>query len=149
AAYDPLPAGNANTPAAGQSAPVNVVDKLLERYVAAIGGEQAVRAITTRRATGSFEVTSAGVAGTTEIYQKAPNKNLAIVRVPGLMPFRTGLNGSVGWEQDAQGNLRRLSAAEVAAARRDNDFYADLNMRSAYSTMNLSGKEKIDGHDAL
>ena len=140
---------NSNTSSDQTTAPVNMVDKLLERYVAAIGGEQAVRAITSRRASGSFEVSTAGVAGTTEIYQKAPNKNLVIVSVPGLMTFRTGFNGSVGWEQDAQGNLRRLSATEVAAAKRDNDFYSDLNMRSAYSSMNLSGKEKVDGHDAL
>jgi len=140
---------NANTSSNGAPAAENVVDQILTRYVQALGGEQALKAVSSRVATGSFEVSSAGVSGTAEVYQKAPNKNLFVVSVPGLLTSRRGFNGSAGWEVDAEGNVKRLAGSELSSMKRDSGFYRELNLRSEYSSLNLSGKEKVDGHDAF
>jgi serine/threonine protein kinase len=140
---------NANTSSTGAAPVENVVDQILTRYVQALGGEQALRAVSSRVATGTFEVASAGVSGTAELYQKAPNKNLFVVSVPGLLTSRRGFNGSSGWEEDAEGNVKRLAGSELSAMKRGSGFYRELNLRNDYSSLTLSGKEKVDGHDAF
>jgi serine/threonine protein kinase len=140
---------NANTASTGAAPVENVVDQILSRYVQALGGEQALRAVSSRVATGSFEVASAGVTGTAELYQKAPNKNLIIISVPGLLTSRRGFNGSSGWEVDAEGKVKQLAGSELAAMKRGSGFYRELNLRNDYSSLNLSGKDKVDGHDAF
>ena len=150
-AADTTPSTNANSNTSSAEAPAteNVVDKILARYVQALGGEEALKAVSSRVATGSFEVPSAGVSGTAEFYQKAPNKNLFIISIPGLATTRRGFNGSTGWEVDNEGNVKRLTGSELAAMKRGSDFYRDLNLRNAYSNLSLSGKEKVDGKDAF
>ena len=108
-----------------------------------------MKAVSSRVATGSFEVPSAGVSGTAEFYQKAPNKNLFIITIPGLATTRRGFNGSTGWEVDNEGNVKRLTGSELAAMKRGSGFYRELNLRNDYSNLSLSGKEKVDGKDAF
>jgi serine/threonine protein kinase len=145
----PPPAANSNTASAEAPAAENIVDKILAHYVQALGGEQALKAVSSRVATGSFEVPSAGVSGTAEVYQKAPNKNLFIVSVPGILTSRRGFNGSAGWEVDGEGDVKRLSGSELSAMKRTSGFYRELNLRNDYSSLTLSGKEKVDGKDAF
>src|SRR5205085_9842503 len=82
-----------------------------------------LRAISSRVATGVVEAPSVGVNGTAELYQKAPNKNLLVFSVPGLISTRRGFNGSVAWDLDPEGNVKRLSGGELAALKRDSGFY--------------------------
>jgi serine/threonine protein kinase len=149
----PATSANSNTASseadASASATGNVVDTILARYVQALGGEQALKAVSSRVATGSFEIPSAGISGTAEIYQKAPNKNLLIVSIPGIATTRRGFNGSVGWEEDAEGKVNRLSGKELASMQRTSGFYRELNLRADYTNMTLAGQEKVDGKDAF
>ncbi|MFL6275724.1 MAG: serine/threonine protein kinase [Blastocatellia bacterium] len=140
---------NANTSASDTSATGNVVDKILTNYVNALGGEAAIKAVSSRVATGTFEVPSAGVSGTAEFYWKAPNKYLFVASVPGLVATRRGFNGSTGWETDNDGNVKQITGTELASMKRDADFYRELNLRTGYSSMTLSGKEKVEGKDAF
>ncbi|MEN3335962.1 MAG: eukaryotic-like serine/threonine-protein kinase, partial [Blastocatellia bacterium] len=150
-AANTTPSTNANSNTSSTEAPAteNIVDKILARYVQALGGEEALKAVSSRVATGSFEVPSAGVSGTAEVYQKAPNKNLFIIRILGLATTRRGYNGSTGWEVDNEGNVKRLTGSELAAMKRGSGFYRELNLRNDYSNLTLSGKEKVDGKDAF
>jgi serine/threonine protein kinase len=142
---------NSNTAAATDTAAptANVVDQILARYIQALGGEEAIKAVSSRVATGTFEIPSAGVSGTAELYQKPPNKNLIIITVPGLVTTRRGFNGSSGWETEPDGSVKTITGSELAAMKRGSGFYRELNLRNDYSNMTLSGKEQVDGKDAL
>jgi serine/threonine protein kinase len=140
---------NSNTTASDSTQTTNVVDTILARYVQALGGEQAMKAITSRVATGTFEVASAGVSGTAEIYTKAPDKSVVIISVPGLLTSRRGFNGSTGWEEQADGSVKRLTGGELSKIRRESDFYHELNLRDGFTSMTLAGQEKVDGKDAF
>lgn len=143
------PDANSNTSGGDQAQTTNVVDTILARYVQALGGEQAIRAVSSRVATGTFEVPSAGVSGTAEIYSKAPNRSLIIISVPGLLTSRRGFNGSTGWEEEADGTIKRLAGKELATMKRESAFYSELNLRNDYQSMSLAGQEKVDGKDAF
>ncbi|MCI0490606.1 MAG: protein kinase [Blastocatellia bacterium] len=124
------------------------VDRILNRYVEALGGREAFESVTSRVVKGTFELTNLGMTGTIESYAKAPNKLLVITSVPGLGATRYGYNGEVGWSSDQQLGLRALTGAELAGVIRDADFYRDANLKRTYSALTLGGKERIKGREA-
>lgn len=131
-------------PSANSAAPS--VDKIIDHYVAAVGGRAAWQKLTSRVSMGTIEVPSANLSGTVVIHEKAPNKILAIIIVSGSA-FRQGFDGTVGWAEDPQSGIREQSGAELAEARRQGDFYSPLNTHEHYSKITFLGSEKVNDHD--
>jgi hypothetical protein len=124
------------------------ITETLDRYTEALGGKATVEGVTTRVAKGSFEMTDLGTVGTIETYAKAPNKFLLVMNVSGMGVARTGFNGSVGWVQELGGlSMRRVEGAELAAMKRDADFYREVRLKELFSKLTFAGKLSVDGHD--
>ena len=58
-------------------------EKIIERYVEAIGGADAVRAHSSTQVQGTMELLGQGIQGEMRMYAAAPNKILMIVSFPG------------------------------------------------------------------
>src|SRR2546429_9193315 len=71
-------------------------DEVLAGYVAALGGRAALEKITSRVAKGSFDVSGIAMSGPVEIYAKAPNLMLLVLKMPGQETFKDGFDGKVG-----------------------------------------------------
>jgi len=71
------------------------VKQILDHYVQAVGGVEALMKITTRVAKGS-RIGADGVLVPEEVYQKAPNKLLTVTSYPNVV-FSNGFNGASGW----------------------------------------------------
>ncbi len=125
------------------------VDEVLSRYIEAVGGEDAVRAVTSRVVKASFEIPDTGVGGTTEIYAKAPNKYLTIIGGPGGLSTRSAFNGSEAWSKEPTGELREIDGAELEGIKRDAYFYRELDFRELYADLSVRGKEKLKGRDVI
>jgi hypothetical protein len=69
------------------------VDQVLDRYVQAIGGKAVIEKQTSRVSKGSFELAAFGASGTAEVYEKAPNKTVAIVNIAGFGVIQEGFDG--------------------------------------------------------
>ncbi|HET8674224.1 MAG TPA: protein kinase [Blastocatellia bacterium] len=124
------------------------VDRVLDRYVEALGGREAWQSVTSRVATGTFEMPDLGLTGTTEIYLKAPNRMMFTLTMPGVGTTRTGFNGVTGWAEDPQSGLRSLSGTELEDLRRDAAFYRDIELKNIYPKIELKGSEMIEGRSA-
>ena len=133
-------------PAAAQDASPSV-DQILDKYVQAIGGKEAVQKITSRVAKGSFEMAEMGGDATTEIYEKAPNMMYSVTS-SGMGEFKRGYNGTVGWSNNPMQGLVELSGTELADMKRSSDFYRDIKLKELYPKRTLKGKEAVNGHDA-
>src|SRR5262245_40449916 len=57
-------------PAAG----LPTADAIIDKYISAVGGKEAVMKHTSRTMKGSFEIEAMGMTGTVQIFSKAPNK---------------------------------------------------------------------------
>src|SRR5437879_3173720 len=95
-------AGAVGQQAQAPSASLPTVEQVLDKYVQAMGGKDALDKVTTRVMKGSIELPATGdagsiVPGTIEIYMKAPNKRMLIVNIPGNGTDRRGYNGKDGW----------------------------------------------------
>ena len=124
------------------------IDRVLDRYVEALGGREAWQNVTSRVAVGTFEMPDLGLSGTAEVYAKAPNRLMFTLTLPGVGTTRTGFNGAAGWAEDPQNGLRMLSGGELEDIKRDATFYKDIELKSVYPKIELKGSETIGGRSA-
>jgi len=146
-------------PEAKLAEPLPGVDQLIDKYQQALGGKAAVDKIQTRvtrmsmlrpklvnSGTPKAAMINRGETWSLEIYQKSPDKFLAIITSPGGI-IQQGFNGNAGWIKTADGQ-RALSSQDVARMKRQADFSKDLKLKEQYSKMEVAGKEKLGGHEA-
>ncbi len=124
------------------------VDQILDKYVKAIGGEAAFKKLTTRIIKGTFEDLISDVYGSFEIYAKAPNKIVQIGRAQlkegSAFDISQGFNGTIGWSLNtAGGGFRELTGTELAAERREAEFYGEVKLKELYPKMTLKGEAKV------
>lgn len=124
------------------------VDEILARFVKATGGKEAIEKVTSRTAKGAFEIEAMSLSGTIEMYTKAPNKSAMVIELPGLGKIYGVFDGAKGYSTDPMSGIRELSGTELAAMKRQSDFYRDLNLKQHYPTITLKGKEKVGAAEA-
>ena len=127
-------------------------EQILAKYVEALGGEQAIRKVTSRLIIAKQDIPT-GPGGviptpaTMQRYQKAPNLLLNVYRTD-KYSISNGFDGSVSWAQDAKGRVTEPVKLEQIRAKRIADFYEPLNLKQAYSQMKVEGIEKVNNRDA-
>lgn len=117
-------------------------EQVLERYVRAIGGREAIEKVKTWVKKGSFELTDEMVASV-EFYEKAPNKFVHLVSFPGGGYFQEGFDGTVAWEKSAQDGLREITGPPMVWIRREADFHREIKLKQLYPIMSFKGKRKV------
>ena len=122
------------------------VDELLKRFVEAMGGPAAIKAINSRVTKGTLDITGVSRGGAFESYAVAPNKAFTLIQAHPLGVVRLGFNGRVGWTTSASGR-RLLKGVELAKLQRDSDFYSWLNIKTVYAKVTLPGMSKIGYRD--
>jgi photosynthetic reaction center cytochrome c subunit len=118
-------------------------DQLLEKYLAAIGGEAALERVTSRVEKG--KINANGQQLPIEVYAKAPDKRISIMHLPNGESI-TAFDGKQGWLSNA-GHPHMMSAAENDAARIDSDLYFARHVKNMYKKFTVVPSEKLDGHD--
>jgi photosynthetic reaction center cytochrome c subunit len=119
-------------------------DGLLEKYLAAIGGADALQKITSRVQKGTLTAFG-GQHFPVEVYSRAPDKRVSVMHLQGGDSF-TGFDGKQGW-LSVPGRVHTMSAAENAAARIDADLYFPAHVKTLYQKFSVDAGEKVDGHD--
>jgi photosynthetic reaction center cytochrome c subunit len=119
-------------------------EQLLDKYLAAIGGADALQKITSRVQKGTITAFG-GQHFPVDVYSKAPDKRLSVMHLQGGDSF-TGFDGKQGW-LSVPGRVHMMSVAENAAARIDADLYLPAHLKTLYEKFRVDIGEKIDGHD--
>jgi hypothetical protein len=127
-------------------------DQILAKYVQALGGEQALRKVTSRAITGTQYIPTGpgGVVPTpaaVERLQKAPNLSVTTYRAP-TYAIAEGYDGMTAWTQNQAGRVLEPVKVDVGRAARAADLYEPLNLKQEYAQLTVRGIEKVDGRDA-
>jgi photosynthetic reaction center cytochrome c subunit len=138
---EPKPAAP-TTPAAGAAA--LTADQIVDKYVAAVGGADAIRKVTTRQAKGMVIVN--GAQTPIELFMKAPNLRLSISQNPSGGSF-TAFDGSAGWMGSAGHAAREMSPAESWAAGLDAEFYLPLRIKEMFPQLRRARPEIVNGSE--
>jgi hypothetical protein len=142
---------------AAQAASLPSPQAIFARYVTALGGEAAIRRVTSRRIT-ALQESAADVRGLApslhtlvQQYGKAPNQWVTTLQTANAKTAR-GFDGTVAWIQDARGAVTESTGAApappLARVRRNADFYEPLNLTQAYSQVATKDLVKVHDRDA-
>jgi photosynthetic reaction center cytochrome c subunit len=131
---------------------IPTADQIFAKYVDALGGEQALRKVTSRVITGTQMIpTGPGGAvpfpATIERLQKAPNVVVNTYRTP-TYTIADGFDGNKAWTMSAQGRVTEPLNIDQGRAKRDADLYLPLNLKQLYPTLEVKGIERVNGRDA-
>ncbi len=115
-------------PTAGSTPPT--ADSILEKYVTALGGADAMKKVTSRVGTGAIIVS--GKETPIEVFTKAPNKRITITHASSG-DSSTAFDGTVGWMGTAGRPVREMSAADVKGSALDSEFYLPLRLKEIFT----------------
>ena len=118
---------------------------VIDHYIAAIGGEQALQKITSCIMAGKI-VTAKGATGTYQIEQVPPNRGHESVTL-GSFHRERGVRDTVGWEKTPFGTVDLLPQ-QVPDTDLSLPLLLDVQVKRQYIEATVSGKEKINNRDA-
>jgi hypothetical protein len=124
-------------------------EHVLSRYLAAMGGEDALHKITSMSAAGSIFVATYGAYGEYREVAKAPRSFRRTFRFPGYATLERAFDGTRGWEEGPDHGLEELAGARLSEVRRQAEFHLPLNLRSSYPRLSVRGRGRIDEFDCV
>ena len=102
-------------------------EQILDKYVTAIGGSEAIAKLKTRSMKGAF-ITSNGMSLGYEIQQAAPEQLFVLLTTPRQGIIERGFDGSVGWEKSGRG-VRAIEDTELFYLRRYPGLFQDIKLK--------------------
>jgi photosynthetic reaction center cytochrome c subunit len=114
-------------------------DQIVDKYVAALGGADAIRKVTSRIMKGTIAV--GGSEMPIELFTKAPNKRVSISNGQSFTAF----DGAAGWMGNTGRPARDMSAAESEAAGLDAEFSLALRLKEIFPQLRRGRPETIGG----
>jgi outer membrane lipoprotein-sorting protein len=115
-------------------------DQLIDKYVEALGGKDAIQKITSRVEKGTL--TAGEMKAPVDVYAKAPDKRIAIVHMPGG-DTSTAFDGHVGWLSSPGRPTLEMSAAETDNVRMDAELFFAADLKQLFQSFRVRSQEKI------
>lgn len=122
--------------------------EVVQRHVAAIGGEAAFRRVRSMRLQGRFEISGQNIFANFEELVARPNKLLIRASIPGMGDTEQGFDGVVAWMIDPQTGPRILKNRERDEAAADADFDGPLHLPEHLKELRTIARTTFDGHAA-
>ncbi len=138
----------AAAPAAATTAALPAPQVIVDKYVKAIGGRDALLKRSSMKSTGTFEMPAAGIKADVETYAMRPNLMFVKINIPGMGEVMQGFDGTTAWAMDPNSGPRVLTGKELSQTVQRADFNADLHDTSSYSAMHTVEKTEFEGRPA-
>jgi len=122
-------------------------DPILDKYLAAVGGADAVQKVTSRVEKGTLT----GFGGqhfSIDVYDKAPDKRVSVMHLPNGDSV-TAFDGHSGWLSTPGRPAHIMTGEENAAAGMDADLHFAVHLKTLRQKFLAGPGEKIDGHETV
>lgn len=119
--------------------------QIVDAYVQAIGGTEAISRATHRHFRGEMSMPAAGMTMSMEMWQARPNKMLMVMSIPGMGEMRQGFDGEVAWSSNPMQGPRIIEGAELEQTMRQADFDANLRFDHLFPTMETVERAEVSG----
>ncbi len=95
------------------------------------------------RLEGTMSIPAQSISATMNVLI-APNRGFrALVELPGMGAFESGVSGDVAWSNDMMSGPRILEGEEAKQMFREMDLYADLHWDQYYQSITYMGEETV------
>lgn len=129
---------------ANESAKPAGADPIVEKYLAAVGGAEALQKISSRVAKGSAIM--GGHPLPIEIFAQAPDKRVSVTHLP-EGDIITAYDGHTGWLGNPGRPPRPMGKSESEAARLDADMSLAAHIKTIFPELKVAPAEKIGDHE--
>ncbi|MBC7932333.1 MAG: c-type cytochrome [Rubrivivax sp.] len=126
--------------------PTPTVQQVFDKYVAAVGGSDAIARFQTTVVKGTRDA-SQGRSFPFEATSKGADKFLIVVQVPEAGTFTQGLNGASGWVKNPR-TQRALNPAELMDLRRTAELLDVIKFKPT-ATMRVAGQRRMGEREVL
>jgi zinc protease len=123
-------------------------EKILDKYIKALGGRKAIQKVKTRVAAGTVELVPMNLKGTFESYTAPERKAYSKVSIAGIGDIIEATDGTTAWTVNPLQGSRDRTGAELAQAKLAADFYRDIRLGKLYPKMEVKGIEKVGEKEA-
>lgn len=136
------------------SVPASAQDKLpaareiIDRYVQASGGREAMSRHSSRRAVGKINMPAQGVEGDVEILAARPDLMRLRMTIAGVGEIQSGYNGKVAWSLNPLTGPMLMQGKSHEQAKADADFDSLLHLDTQYKTLETLEKTTFEGRPA-
>lgn len=118
---------------------------VIDRYVKAIGGREAVLKHASRRAIGTFSMPAQGISGTLELLAARPDRFVLRISLAGLGEIATGFDGTIGWLVNPMTGPMLLQGKQLDQLRVDSEFDAPLHDPAGYRALEIVERVEFEG----
>jgi photosynthetic reaction center cytochrome c subunit len=119
-------------------------DKLVEKYLQALGNQTDLHKLSSRSEKGKA-IVAPGREYSLEAAYTASDKATSSVHMPDG-DVVTGYNQQIGWQIFPGRPAHDMSDAEVGAAKVDSTFYFPLHVKELFSELKTTSTDKVGGH---
>jgi photosynthetic reaction center cytochrome c subunit len=127
--------------AAAAAKPLPTADAILDKYLQAVGGREAIEKITSRVEKASLTVPG-GPEVPIDIFAKAPDKRISIMHMREGDSI-TAFDGHQGWLSNPGRPVRPMSEQDNNVAKLDADLHFAADVKQLFSSFQVSESEKI------
>jgi outer membrane lipoprotein-sorting protein/thiol-disulfide isomerase/thioredoxin len=115
------------------------LNSILERYVTALGGREAVANLKSRVTRARIDIAGVSFGGRLETFAKAPNMLVTVMKTESTGTVKRGFDGRTSWMISNQKEFKNPSPMDLAALAADADFYREIKLKDHYSRVALVG----------
>ncbi len=142
--------------ACGRIAAAQTADDIVEKYLSAIGGRAALAKITSRSTTGTMTMSlpNGQVSGSIEILNQQPNRARTLLKLDlssvgaGQVTREQRFDGTTAYVLDSMQGNREITGTQLESMKNAMFPTPLLGYKERGATVELAGKEKVDGRDA-
>lgn len=136
-------------PAAARAQEAPTAAAVLDKYVSAIGGRDALAKVTSIKQNATLQIPAVGLEAAVEAIMAAPNKMASKASIPGMGEMLQGTDGTVAWDVNPMQGPRLLADKELSQMLESADFQGNLTMSTdRYSAMENLGAVDFGGEKA-
>ena len=118
---------------------------IIDRHVAAIGGQELIRKTKSMHLTCKLEVAAQNIAGDLEVLAAAPNKLIVKSVIPGFGEATAGFDGALGWTIDSMSGPQIVLENQLQDLREKADFFDVLHDEANFKSVQTVDVSDFEG----
>lgn len=117
------------------------VAQVVDRYYTAMGGKDKLAEVKTIVTKGKMLVPEAGIEGTMEMIQMAPNRMMTKASIPQVMEQQSGFDGEFAWDSSDMMGDRIMDEKETEQVKLQGSMWTLWDYEKNFDSVEVSGPE--------
>ncbi|GAC1446495.1 MAG: hypothetical protein NVSMB56_05720 [Pyrinomonadaceae bacterium] len=119
-------------------------ERIMERYIQAIGGREAIEKLKSRVSTGTCSFSLQNLTGKVALYEQTPDKKSFGITIPNIGTIQIGFNGAQGWMSHPLMGFIEYKESTIPSLKREFDLHKEIKYKERFVKMDYKGVRETD-----